>query len=157
MLKIVQILVLILLLSALFYSILSCHEQNETTEPENLPFMIENLGVRFGEWDTVNNTAGDFLFLEISNIKKIVSEFGAEVVAYDGSLKNLPTMDFTIREDAPAFAIAEGEVSRVFYQEGANDWEIGIRSINDPNWEIGYDHLVDLQMEMGETKEKFCL
>jgi len=123
MLKIVHILTVILLLSALLYSILSCNEQHESTEPENVPFMIENLGVRFAEWDTVNNTAGDFLFLEISNIKKIVSEFGAEVVAYDGSLKLLPTMDFTIREDAPVFALAGGEISRMFYQEGSHDWE----------------------------------
>lgn len=153
MFKIVHILILILLLSGLLYSILSCNEQHESTEPENVPFMIENLGVRFAEWDTVNNTAGDFLFLDISNIKKIVSEFGVQVVAYDGSLKNLPTMDFTIREEAPVCAIAEGEVSRVFSQEGSNDWEIGIRSINDPDWEVGYDHLVALQVEMGETIE----
>lgn len=69
------------------------------------------------------NTTGDFLFLNISNIKKIVSEFGVQVMANDGSLKNLPTMDFTVRENAPVCAIAEGEVFRVFSQEGSNDWE----------------------------------
>lgn len=74
-------------------------------------------------------------------LKKIISEFGVQVISYDGSLKYLPTIDFIIREDAPIIALAEGEISRIFYQENANDWE------------IGYDHLVDLQVEMGEIIE----
>lgn len=142
--NVVLFLLIVLLLT------LSCKKQNEVTEPEKIPFMIENLGIRFGPWDRTDNTAGDFLFLDISNLIKIVSEFGVEVVAYDGSLKKLPTLDFIIREDAPVFAIAEGEVSRYYFQEDANDWEIGIRSLNDPNYEVGYDHIVNLQVQEGD-------
>jgi len=136
-------LIVLFQLSNLLILIISCNKQDqkEIIEPEKIPFIIENLGVRFAPWDSTTNEAGDFLFIEISNLIKIVSEFGVEVVAYDGSTKKLPTMDFIIREDTPIFAIAEGEVSRVFYQEGADDYEIGIRSLNDPNYEIGYDHL----------------
>jgi len=134
-------------------SMTNCKKETEVTEPEKEPFVIENLGIRFGPWDRVNNTAGDFLFLDISNVTKIVSEFGVQVVSYDGSLKYLPTIDFIIREQAPVCAVAEGKVTRVFYQEGALDWEIGVQSRNDPDWEVGYDHLVDLQVEMDDIVE----
>ena len=31
-----------------------------------------------------------------------------------------------------------------------DDYEIGVQSLNDTNYEVGYDHLVDVQVEMGE-------
>lgn len=150
-------LLLLLMLCLHSFFVANCDKTNsqEEAETEKTPFVIENLGVRFGPWDSTTNEAGDFLFLDISNFPKIVSEFGAEVVAYDGSIKMLPTIDFIIRDDAPVFAISEGKVSRLFYQEGGewviDDYEIGIQSLNDSNYEVGYDHLVNIQVELGDT------
>ncbi|MBN2030016.1 peptidoglycan DD-metalloendopeptidase family protein [bacterium] len=120
-------------------------------EAPKIPFVIENLGVRFGPWDRNTNRAGDFLFPNIANVTKIIGEFGQAVLDPDFNVKYLPTLDFIIRVEAPIIAIAEGEVSRHYFQEGSADYEIGIRSLNDPNYEVGYDHLVNIQVEMGQT------
>jgi len=129
---------------------LSCRDRAAGPEPESDPFVIENLGVVFGPWNRETGRAGDFLFRDIGSIPKIVSEFGTEVVAHDGSTKRLPTIDFVVREDAPVLAAAEGRVDRIFYQEGARDWEIIVRSSNDPDFEVIYDHLVGLRVETGD-------
>ncbi|MBN1781595.1 M23 family metallopeptidase [bacterium] len=132
--------------------ILACDktDSDHVVETGKIPFMIENLGVRFGPWDRSTNTAGDFLFTDISNVTRIVGEFGLRVVSYDGSYKYLPNMDFIVRDSTPVMAIAEGEVTRYFFQDGSNDYEIGIRSLNDPDFEVGYDHLVNILVEPGD-------
>ncbi len=132
---------------------ISCFRDDQilSFEAAKIPFVIENLGVRFGPWDRDTNRSGDFLFLDIANVTKIVGEFGQAVLDPNWNIKYLPTMDFIIDENAPIFAIAEGQVERVHYQEGSEDYEIGIRSLNDPDYDVGYDHLVNIQVDSGQT------
>ena len=80
-----------------------------------------------------------------------VTEFGTEVVAYDGSTKRLPNTDFILHEYAPVIAAAEGRVS-LLEQERPNDWAIGVTSMNDPDFFVGYDHLVNPRVVLFDPK-----
>jgi hypothetical protein len=134
------------LLSVNYY----CKKQTDTPEPQEDPFTIENLGVSFGAWDKQTNQAGDFDFSSALQFTKIFSEFGAQTKDPQGQIKELPTMDFIIRSDAFIVAIAEGEVTRMVYQEGSADYEFSIQSLNDPSYVVVYDHLVNLKIQTGD-------
>ena len=126
-----------------------CQKDNPPDGPvEYPPFIIENLGVEFGPWDSVTNYAGDFLFAQ--DFIKIFSEFAVEVKAFDGSFKKLPHFSYVVKVNTDVFAIAEGKVFSIFYQEDGNDYEIGIRSERNPNFEVFYDHLQNLQIDTGD-------
>ncbi len=129
--------------------LLTCKKNPANPEPENRPFVIENLGVTFGTWNKETNQAGDFLFTY--DFPKIFGEFGAQTIDYQGNPKILPTMDFIIKNNAFVFAIAEGEVEHIEYQEEVNDYEFSIHSLNDPSYVIIYDHLVNLQIDVSDT------
>jgi hypothetical protein len=104
-------------------------------------FRIMNLGVRFGEWDRSTNRAGDFLF--VPNVTKVFLEFGARVSNGTGGFKELPTFEYRIVKDAWVTAVAEGRVVRFVYQEDTRDYEFFVRSIEDPDFGVGYDHVID--------------
>lgn len=127
---------------------LLCKKEPSKPEPEKKPFIIENLGVTFGAWDRQTNRAGDFYFTH--DFQKIFGEFGAQVLDPEWNIKELPTFDYVIRNDAFVFSISEGEVVRLFYQEETNDYDFSIRSLNDPSYDIVYDHLVNLRIKIGD-------
>lgn len=128
----------------------SCNKQTDIPEPQEDPFTIENLGVSFGAWDKETNQAGDFDFSSASQFIKIFGEFGSQTKDPQGQIKELPTMDFIIRSDAFICAIAEGEVTRVVYQEESGDYEFSIQSLKDPSYIVVYDHLVNLKIQTGD-------
>lgn len=139
---------LILSIGFIFY----CKDTNksEPTEPEpnKLPFVIENLGVTFADWDKQSNHAGDFYLTY--DFSKIFSEFGAQVLDPDWNIKELPTFTYVISNDASVFSISEGQVVRIYHQEESNDYDFSIRSMNDPSYDIVYDHLVNLKIKIGD-------
>jgi hypothetical protein len=136
----------LLLLRVNFY----CTKQTDAPEPQRDPFTIENLGVSFGTWDKQTNQAGDFDFSSASQFTKIFGEFGSQTKDPTGQIKELPTMDFIIRTEAFVFAIAEGEVTRLVFQEETDDYEFSIQSLNDPSYTVVYDHVVNLKIQTGD-------
>ena len=127
-----------------------CEKKGTDPEPEgSRPFVIENLGVRFGPWNRDTNLAGDFYFT--SSLTRIMNAFGTEALDPQGNIKILPTMDFYISEDAPVLAVSEGKVVRLVYQEENNDYEFSIQSLNDPDFDIVYDHLTDLEIGLEDS------
>jgi len=129
--------------------LLSCRKNTIDAVQETGQFVIENLGVTFGAWDKETNQSGDFLFT--ADFPKIFGEFGSQTTDYLGNPKILPTMDFIIKNDAFVFAIAEGIVEHIEYQEEVNDYEFSIRSLNDQSFVVIYDHFINLQIETGDT------
>ena len=138
---------LLLILLIIIAANWQCDKNTNKPDPNTEPFTIENLSVTFGKWDRVTNRAGDFYFTH--DFQKIFNEFGAQVLDYNGNIKELPTMDFLIKLDASVFAISEGEVTRIEYQEGSKDYEFSIQSLNDPLFTVIYDHLVNLKITVG--------
>ena len=128
--------------------LVSCKKTTSTSEPESIPFKIENLGVHFGTWNRQTNEAGDFYFTRA--YPRIFNEFGTRALDPEGNIKELPTMDFVIRRDAFVVSISEGEVVRIYQQEDTDDWEFSIQSLNDPSYDIVYDHLVNLRISLGD-------
>ncbi|MBN1154457.1 hypothetical protein JXB12_05990 [candidate division KSB1 bacterium] len=131
-----------------FLALMRCDKDTNKPEPAKLPFVIENLGVTFGDWDRETNCAGDFYFNH--DFQKVFSEFGAQVLDPDWNIKELPTFDYVIRNDAFVFAIAEGEVAVIDTQRSSGDYEISIRSLNDPSFSVYYDHLVNIRISVGD-------
>jgi hypothetical protein len=121
-----------------------------TSEPgvRRESFVIENLGVRFGPYDPVTNNAGDFYFTK--DFIKVFGEFGSQTRDPDWNIKELPHFTYIIQNDAIIVSISEGEVVRIYYQEDSDDYDFSIRSLNDPAYDIVYDHLVNLQIRLGD-------
>lgn len=128
-------------------ALFSCSDS--PSEPETKPFVIENLGVRFGPWNKSTNEAGDFLFKPYQ--RKVFLEFGAEVGAGGGAVKALPTFEYRLKKDVYVTAIAEGEVVRFVYQDNTQDYEFSVRSRNNPAFNVGYDHVKNPTIKMGDS------
>jgi hypothetical protein len=111
-------------------------------------FVISNLGVTFGPWDPVTNTAGDFVFLVRE--RKLFLEFGAVVSAEGGGTKELPTFEYRLRRDALVRAIADGRVIRAVFQEETGDYEFLMESTQDPSFQVGYDHVLNPTVSLGD-------
>ena len=135
----------LLILCLLF---LDCKKDTNKPVIEIKPFIVENLGVSFGHWNRITNSAGDFYFTQ--DFQKVFSEFGAQVLDPDWNIKELPTIDYVIGRDASIFSISEGEVIGIAYQEETQDWEFSIQSLNDPSYHIVYDHLINLKIKLGD-------
>jgi hypothetical protein len=125
------------------FVIIACGRK-EATSPGTGAFVIENLGVRFGPWDPSTNRAGDFLF--VSNQEKVFLEFGAVVASSEGGFKELPTFEYRVRKDAWIVAIAEGKITRLVYQADTGDYEFSATSESNPDFEVGYDHVINLRI-----------
>ena len=123
--------------------------RKEATSPGKGAFVIENLGVRFEPWDPSTNRAGDFLF--VPNQQKVFLEFGARVAAAEGGFKELPTFEYRVRRDAWVVAIAEGKITRLVYQEDTRDYEFSVTSNSDPDFEVGYDHVLNIRVEANQV------
>ncbi len=118
--------------------------------PELYPaFTISGLGVNFGPWDRSTNRAGDFVFNERE--QKVFLEFGAKVGSGDGGIKELPTFEYRIDRNAQVTAVASGRIVRFVYQEETQDYEILARSLVNPDWDVGYDHVTNVRVAMGDT------
>lgn len=137
---------IVLLIICLGY--IRCNKNTNKPVPATKQFYIENLGVTFGVWDKLTNFAGDFYFSH--DLQKVFSEFGAQVLDPDWNIKELPTFDYFIKNNASAFSISEGEVVRMVYQNDTNDYEFSIRSLNDPSYDIVYDHLINIKIALGD-------
>ncbi len=126
--------------------------EDESTQPETKPFgkpfVIENLGITFGPWDQQTYRAGDFLF--VPQEQKVFLEFGAIVQAGGGVTKELPTFEYRIHKDAYVFAIAEGNVIFFEYQDATNDYAFSVRSRNDPDHTVNYDHVTEPTVGLGD-------
>jgi hypothetical protein len=109
-------------------------------------FVIRNLGVRFGALDPATNRAGDFLFLPGQD--KVFLEFGARVRDASGGVKELPTFEYRIVPEARVTAVAEGRVVRFVFQEDTRDYEFTVRSLEDPDFEVGYDHVLEPRVRL---------
>jgi hypothetical protein len=123
--------------------------RKEATGPGKGAFVIENLGVRFGPWNPATNRAGDFLF--VLNQQKVFLEFGAVVSSGGGGFKELPTFEYRVRKDAWIVAIAEGKVTRLVYQPDTRDYEFSATSESDQDFEVGYDHILNLRVVMNQS------
>jgi hypothetical protein len=123
--------------------------RKQATTPGKGAFVIENLGVRFGPWNPATNRAGDFLF--IPNQHKIFLEFGAVVASAGGGFKELPTFEYRVRKDAWIVAIAEGRITRLVFQPDTRDNEFSATSESDPDFEVGYDHVLNLRVRMNQS------
>ena len=134
-------------MSIFFLCLLSCKQTNDVEETVGT-FVVHNLGVRFGPWNTQTNRAGDFIFHWSE--AKVFLEFGAVVFTGEGGTKELPTFEYKIRKDAQVFAIAEGLVTRFGYQEDTQDYEFSVQSHENPAFEVGYDHVIDPQVGLDD-------
>jgi len=128
---------------------LSCRKKITETDASKGTFVIYNLGVVFGPWNPATNQAGDFLFK--AREQKVFLEFGAVVADAGGGLKELPTFEYRISKNARVTAIAEGKINRFVYQGDTQDYEIGTRSTVDADWEIGYDHVANPRVALGDA------
>jgi murein DD-endopeptidase MepM/ murein hydrolase activator NlpD len=125
-------------------------ELDGTEVPESYPaFTIQGLGVNFDRWDPATNRAGDFVFT--AGQQKVFLEFGARVGAGGGGTKELPTFEYRISKNALVKAVAEGRIVRFEYQDDTQDYEIIARSRVNPNWDVGYDHVKNPRVAMGDT------
>jgi hypothetical protein len=115
--------------------------KNSPASADTGVFVIHGLGVQFGHWDRATNRAGDFIF--VASEQKLFLEFGAKVADVSGGFKELPTFEYRIAKDAWVTAVAEGRVVRFVFQEDTRDYEFSVRSIEDPDFEVGYDHVID--------------
>lgn len=111
-------------------------------------FVIKNLGVTFGEWDPLTDKAGSFNFVLSSD--KVFLEFGAIVTDQYGNPKELPTFEYIVDKDANVFAIADGEVKTITWQDDSQDYEISVWSNTTPHYEVYYDHVLDVQISEGD-------
>jgi len=134
-----------------FLIILFCKKNVTVDDDVKGTFVVHNLGVTFGPWDPQTGRAGDFWFFQSEG--KVFLEFGAEVIAWDGTTKELPTFEYKLRKDALVFAIAEGQVTRFAYQEDTQDYEFAVRSNENPEFEVGYDHVLNPQVGPGDLVE----
>lgn len=110
-------------------------------------FVITGLGVNFAPHDPATDRAGDFVFTMSPN--KVFLEFGAQVWSPDG-VKELPTFEYLLDPNADVMAITEGEIVRMVYQDDTDDYEIGARSTQDPEFYVGYDHIRSPTVGMGD-------
>jgi hypothetical protein len=140
-----------ILLVLLFCVYSSCNKKSTgmNENDQKGTFVISNLGVNFGPWNPATNRAGDFLFRASEN--KVFLEFGAEVITAEGGTKYLPTFEYLIWKEAFVFAIAEGRVNRFDYQPETEDYEIGTESTTNSDWEIGYDHVKNPRVGLGDV------
>ncbi len=120
----------------------------KSTDSENngSDLVIKNLGVTFAPWDPATNRAGDFIFM--ANEHKLFLEFGAIVGTGDGGSKALPTFEYRIDKNASVFAIADGKVTRLVYQQDTQDYEIGTIYRYNSDWYIGYDHVKNPRVKL---------
>jgi len=129
-----------------------CAAENlaDTEVPELYPaFAISGLGVNFGPWDRSSNRAGDFIFNERE--QKVFLVFGEPVGSGGGGTKELPTFEYRIDRNALVTAVAPGRIVRFAYQEETQDYEILARSPVNPNWDVGYDHIANIRVSLGDT------
>ncbi|HEX9934943.1 MAG TPA: hypothetical protein VGB38_07065 [bacterium] len=135
--------VLLMLLVAI-----ACRKKATDTDAKTGTFVIHNLGVVFGPWNPATNRAGDFLFR--ANEQKVFLEFGARVADASGGTKELPTFEYRVAKNALVTAIAEGRVIRFGYQNDTQDYEFSTQSSEDPDWEVGYDHIANPRVAEGD-------
>jgi hypothetical protein len=112
-------------------------------------FAIMNLGVTFGSWNHSTNRSGDFIFSK--GPSKVFLEFGAVVNSSEGGTKELPTFEYLLDPEAEVFAIAEGTVTRLVYQEDTGDYEFSVRSNDDSKFTVEYDHVTNITVAEGDV------
>lgn len=114
--------------------------------------VIYNLGVNFDAYNQTTSYAGDFLFdKEKSYFNKIFTEFGINHPHKTESL--VVQYIYHLPKGAPLIALADGTVSDVRFQTGArenNDYEIMINFLDAPEWNYGFDHIVNVRVHVGD-------
>jgi hypothetical protein len=111
-------------------------------------FVISGLGVVFAPWNKATNRAGDFLFR--AGEQKVFFEFGARVIDAGGGTKELPTFEYRIDKNALVTAVAEGRIILFEYKSDTRDYGILAESSADPRWQVGYDHVRNPRVGMGD-------
>ncbi len=110
--------------------------QSSTTS-SNSPPVIKNLGINF---DTA------FVFLQSED--KLFREYGAEVTGPSGP-KILPTFEYRTAKDADVFAISDGVVKQITYQNETSDYEIHVLPSENSQWTIEHDHVNNPKISIG--------
>lgn len=108
-----------------------------TQTPDNPP-VIKNLGINF---------ESAFVFLQSEN--KLFLEYGAEVASSEGGTKILPTFEYRTAAGADVFAISDGIVRSVTYQDRTSDYQIHILPRENSKWTIEYDHINNPKVLVG--------
>ena len=130
------------------FTVMPVCTRDSVTENTSDPFTIHNLGVAFVPYNASTGLAGDFLF--VRNRRKVFLEFGAVISDGQGGTKALPTFEYLLRKDAWITAIADGEVVRFAYQEDTQDYEFGVQSTQNENYDVGYDHVLNPRVGPGD-------
>ncbi|MDP3697094.1 MAG: DUF5667 domain-containing protein [Candidatus Taylorbacteria bacterium] len=118
-------------------------------KPSGKPLVIKNLGVSFEPWDKNTNRAGAFLFLQSEN--KLFLEYGIEVQGSDGNTKVLPTFEYRTAKDADVFAVSDGIITKIEYQQQTQDYEILIQPEANSEWTLGHDHVSNIRVSEGDN------
>jgi murein DD-endopeptidase MepM/ murein hydrolase activator NlpD len=118
-------------------------------KPDTARPVLANLGVRFAPYDPQTGRAGDFDFTAAKGMQKIMREFGAPVIAQDGSTKHLPELDYFLPGGYPIVAIIDGVVSWV-QKQGENDYELLLQPSAKNPWWVSYDHVRDVRVTAGQ-------
>ena len=103
------------------------------------PPVIKNLGINF---DTA------FVFLQSEN--KLFLEYGAEVASSEGGTKILPTFEYRTAPDADVFAVSDGIIKSITYQDRNRDYAIHILPSENSQWTIGHDHVSNPRVSVGQ-------
>jgi len=109
--------------------------------------VLKNLGVDFEAYNNETGRAGAFIFLK--NEDKVFLEFGAEVSGENG-VKKLPTFEYIVAKDSNVYAIGEGIVTNIEYQDETQDYEIIIKPCIFSIWLIIIDHVLNLTISIGD-------
>jgi hypothetical protein len=111
------------------------------------PPTLKNLIIDFGDYDPITMRAGAFIFKE--NEDKVFLEFGAEVGGSGEGTKILPTFEYRVAPDANVYSPCDGFITRMFFQERTNDYEIGIRTNALSIYTVAIDHITNLTVSVG--------
>ena len=117
----------------------------------DVPPVLKNLGVDFAPWDPGTGRAGAFIFARdlSTTSSKVFLEFGA-TVEWPGGTKVLPTFEYYVDKNADVYAVADGVVKYVEFQEETQDWAIGISPDPRSCWFIDHDHVLNPTVSTGD-------
>ncbi len=114
--------------------------------------VLENIGFHLNFYDPSTKRAGDIFFVKgigdhLSN--KIFSEFADEIVGSDG-LKILPHPTYFLPLGTKLISPVDGVINTIKYQERDDDYEMGIIPDGFSKWIIGFDHIINLEVQEGD-------
>ncbi len=114
--------------------------------------VLENIGFNLDFYNPSTKKAGDILFVQgigdhLGN--KIFSEFADEIVGSDG-LKILPHPTYFLPLGTKLISPVDGVINTIKYQERDDDYEIGIIPDRFSKWTIGFDHIINLEVQEGD-------